>query len=688
MKTCRRLALASLCILLAGGARGADPAATSAFTGADLFRLALVVDPQIRPDGATVAYVRRSNDLMADRARDSIWQVDVASGVESPLVTGPGSYQSPRWSPDGSRLAYTAVDENGHAQLYVRWTGAGTSARLTDLDEAPASFAWSPDGRSIALLRFVRDEQSRLGAAPARPEGAKWAEPLQFITETYYRSDEEGERHPGHTHLYLVSADGGAARAVTSGPFDERGPLAWTPDGRYVLLSGNRTAAARLDLQNTTVLQVSVASGEVTLLTHRVGADGSPTPSPDGAQIAYLGFPDRASSYDNTRLYVMARDGSHVRSLTDTLDRSIGQVAWAADGKSLVVSYEDHAETRLARVTLDGQLHPLADGPMATDLDRPYQNAPDTAFSLAKDGTIACALAGATRPAELFIYQGGRRRQLTHVNAEALDAKALAEPRPLAVRSSFDGRALDAWLALPPGAAATAKVPLILEIHGGPFSNYGAVFSTDVQLYAAAGYAVLYANPRGSTSYGDQFANLVHHDYPSHDYDDLMSAVDAAIATGRIDPDRLFVTGGSGGGVLTAWIVGTTHRFRAAAVQKPIINWASAALTTDFTPYMTHVWFAKPPWDDPDAYWRHSPLSLVGNVTTPTLVVVGDRDFRSPVSEAEQYYQALQLRGVPTTLIKVPGASHANLAARPSQSAAKASAIIAWFDRYRGQDAP
>jgi dipeptidyl aminopeptidase/acylaminoacyl peptidase len=209
------------------------------------------------------------------------------------------------------------------------------------------------------------------------------------------------------------------------------------------------------------------------------------------------------------------------------------------------------------------------------------------------------------------------------------------------------------------------------------------VFSTDDQLYASGGYIVLYANPRGSTSYGEEFANQIQHDYPSHDYDDLMSAVDAAIATGSVDPEQLFVCGGSGGGVLTAWIVGKTHRFRAAASEKPVINWASFTLTTDFTMFVEKYWFAKRPWEDPDSYWKHSPLSLVGNVTTPTLVVVGDEDYRTPVSESEQLYEALQVRGIPTVLVKVPGASHGGLTARPSQSAAKASAILAWFDRYR-----
>jgi dipeptidyl aminopeptidase/acylaminoacyl peptidase len=259
--------------------------------------------------------------------------------------------------------------------------------------------------------------------------------------------------------------------------------------------------------------------------------------------------------------------------------------------------------------------------------------------------------------------------------------------QPLKVTSAFDQRPIDAWLVLPPNFDRNKKYPLILEIHGGPFAAYAPLFSTDYQLYAAAGYVVLYTNPRGSTSYGYEFANLIHHKYPGNDYDDLMSSVDAAIAQGFVDENNLFVTGGSGGGVLTAWIVGKTTRFAAAATQKPVINWTSTALTTDITTFMPKYWFGKLPWEDPDSYWARSPLSLVGSVKTPTLVVVGDQDFRTPLSDSEQYYTALQLAGVPTGLVKVPGASHGGFTARPSQSAAKASAILAWFDKYKNKAA-
>jgi dipeptidyl aminopeptidase/acylaminoacyl peptidase len=653
----------------------------SMFQGADIFRIECATDPQIRPDGRLLVYARKRFDIATDRARLSLWMVDVDSGTQTPLVTGPASYSSPRWSPDGTRLAYLAVDEQGRAQLMVRWMQSGTAAQVVDLVDAPKDLTWSPDGRAIAFVLFTPIPKPTLGAAPTKPDGANWAEPLELITDINYREDGEGYLKPGNAHLFVVASDGGAARQLTTGPYDERGPIAWTPDGRYVLVSGNRRKGWQLDPINSEVFQVSVADGAVTALTNRVGPDDAPAVSPDGRTVAYLGFDDHLRSYENVRLYLMDRDGRNPRSLTDNLDRSVDQVRWAADGRGIYVSYVDHAVTKVALVRLDGKIEPVAEGLSGSSLDRPYSGGE---FSVSANGRVAYTSGTPERPSDIWVVIGGRARQLTHLNADLFRARTLAQVRTLPVKSSFDQRPIDAWVVMPPNAQAGKQYPLILEIHGGPFASYGPAFSTDDQLYAAAGYAVLYTNPRGSTSYGDEFANQINHDYPSHDYDDLMSAVDTMLRSGSADPDQLFVTGGSGGGVLTAWIIGRTQRFHAAAVQKPVINWASWALTTDDYPTSVKYWFAKPPWEDPESYWKHSPLSLVGNVSTPTLIVVGDQDLRTPPSDAEQYYQALQLRGIPTALIKVPGASHGGIAARPSQSAAKASAIIAWFNRYRG----
>jgi dipeptidyl aminopeptidase/acylaminoacyl peptidase len=659
----------------------AQAAPSHVFEGRDIFNLQWVADPQIRPDGRAIAYVRMSYDVMSDRPRSTLWLMDVDTGLQTPIAAGPGSHVSPRWSPDGKRLAYVSSSEGGHSQLFVRWMQTGEAARITDLTQAPGALSWSRDGRSIAFTMLVPDEKPKLGTAPEKPEGATWAEPLTVITDITYRADGEGYLTPGYTHVFVVSAEGGPPRQLTFGPYNEEGPISWTTDDRYVLVSGNHHDNWRLDPVTSQIYRVSVAEATATALVDRAGPFHEPGVAPDGSKIAYLGFDDRQLGYQNVRVYVMDRDGTNSRSLTDELDRTVDSVRWAADSRSLYIRYTDKAVTKVARLALNGHLEPVAAGLAGGELDRPYTN--EGQFSVAANGTVAFTSGDPTHPADLAIARGGRITRLTRLNEELLSQKKLGEVKPLVVTSSFDKRPIDAWMVLPPGFTPDRKYPLILEIHGGPFASYGSVFSTYDQLYAAAGYIVVYANPRGSTSYGEEFANLIHHDYPDHDYDDLMSVVDAAIATGAVDPEELFVTGGSGGGVLTAWIVGKTHRFRAAATQKPVINWASFSLTTDLVTYAPKYWFGKLPWEDPQSYWQRSPLSLVGNVTTPTLVVVGDQDFRTPVSDSEQYYEALQLRGVPTALVKVPGASHGGLAARPSQSAAKASAILAWYQRFR-----
>ena len=651
------------------------------FSARDLFGLAVATDPQVRPDGGAVAYVRQTSDIMTDGARRSIWLVDPATGAQSPLVADGAANLTPRWSPDGQKLAYVVSAPGAEPQLYVRWMTSGRSAKVATLEQAPNDIAWSPDGRTIAFTMLTLDEPKPLGEPLKKPEGAKWAEPLKLIDRLTYRVDGEGYLKPGYRHIFVVAADGGSPRQLTFGRFDDAGPIAFDKDGRSVVFATNRAPDWERDPRESDIYRVSIADGALSRLTDRKGPDESPAVSPDGSLIAYTGFDDeRHRGYENERLYVMSRDGSNRRALTSNLDRSVTNPRW--DGRAIYVQYDDHGVGKVARVTLDGRIETVAQGLSGGELDRPYTGGD---FSVGR-GLVAFTQGGPDEPGDLAVVRGGKTERLTRLDADLFAGKTLARVEALPVVSRYDKAPIDAWIVTPPNLDPARKYPLILEIHGGPFAAYGPQFSTDDQAYSAAGYVVVYANPRGSTSYGEAFANEIDVNYPSHDYDDLMSAVDAAIAKGFVDPDRLYVTGGSGGGVLTAWIVGKNHRFRAAASQKPVINWASEVLTTDGYSFMGRYWFRKMPWEDPQGYWARSPLSLVGNVTTPTLVVVGEEDHRTPPSEAEQYYQALQLRGVPTALVRVPGASHDGLASRPSQSAAKARAIMAWFARYGGAE--
>jgi dipeptidyl aminopeptidase/acylaminoacyl peptidase len=677
----RSILLASVAVFSIGSAAGAMPAEgpPKVLEPRDLFELEQALDPQIRPDGQVVAYVRATEDIMIDNARRSIWLVDANTGAQTPLVTGSGAAFAPRWSPDGGRLAYVSVVD-GRAQLFVRWMAGGLTARVAELPSAPGNLAWSPDGRTIAFTMLTGDEPPKLGTPVTKPEGAKWADPLVVIDSVTYRADGEGYLKPGFTHVFTVSADGGAPRQLTFGAFNERGELAWTPDNRSIIVSANRTKDWALQPQDSDLFQVSVADGTLTQLTHRFGPNREPRVSPKGDRIAYVGFDERHRGYENVKLYVMDRDGSNAHSITDAFDRSVGSPNWAADGQSLFVQYDDHGVTKLAQVSLDGHVRELAAGMSGMELDRPYTGGQ---YSAADNGTLAYTQGAPDQPGDVAVVKGGTVHRLTHLNADLFLGKTLGKVTALPVKSSFDGKAIDAWMITPPDFDPAKQYPLILEIHGGPYAAYGPVFASELQLYAAAGYIVVYANPRGSTSYGFDFADQINYNYPSHDYDDLMSTVDAAIAKGSVDPHNVFVTGASGGGLLSAWIVGKTDRFNAAVAQKPVINWTSEVLTVDFYVDQAQNWFGKNPWEEPDQYWKRSPLSLVGNVKTPTMLMVGTEDKRTPSSESEQFYQALKLRGVATTMIRVPGASHHGLAERPSQEAAEASAILAWFGRYR-----
>jgi dipeptidyl aminopeptidase/acylaminoacyl peptidase len=649
------------------------------FQPQDVFALRFATDPQIRPDGRQVAYVRVGYDIMTDGENRAIWLVDLGSGQETPLVAGNGAYMQPRWSPDGTRLAYIAAGEGEKPQLHVRWMATGTEVKLATLPQVPRAITWSPDGTAIAFEMFVPEDGLKLGAPLPKPAGAKWADPPNIVNDVTYRFDGRGKLEPGHTHIFEISSSGGAARQVTYGNLDENGALSWSPDGKSLYYAGNRQEDWQHQVNQESLQRVSLLDGSVTTLTPP-GPTGSPRLSPDGSKIAFVGYEDKKRGYHNERLYLYDVKSQKVTSLTPDFDRSVSDPEWAGN-HDIYVKYVDHGVVKVARVSLDGKLSDVAQGlGDSEEPDRPYSGG---AFSVSENGTLVYTDAAPERPAELVLAKGGSPKQLTHLNDLFFASKDLGKVAPLPVKSSYDQLPIDAWIVTPPEFDPAKKYPLILEIHGGPFAAYGPSFATDMQLYASAGYVVVYANPRGSTSYGDAFANQIDRAYPGHDYDDLMSVVDTAVARGFVDTDNLFVTGGSGGGALTAWIVGKTDRFRAAVAQKPVINWTSEVLTTDATKFMATYWFSMLPWEDQQDYWSRSPLSLVGNVVTPTLVVVGESDYRTPVSEAEQFYQALSLKGVPAALMKVPGASHGGLAAKPSQSAEKALAILGWFDKYK-----
>lgn len=651
----------------------------SKFAPTDVFNLEYATEPRITPGGDAVVYERRSFDIMTDGSRSNIWQVGLDGSGHRPVLSGKASYRMPRFSPDGSRMAYVSSVE-GKNQIYVRWLDSGETARVTDLQFGPGSLTWSPDGKSIAFTMFVPSDAKPIYSMPPKPKGASWAGNAKVVDRITYRADGAGFLPRGFTHIFVVPADGGTPRQVTSGDFNHNGALAWTRDSASILFSANRNDDWELDTQEAELHRVTVASGAIETLTERKGPDFSPRLSPDGSLVAYLGFDDDGRSSQNADLYVMNIDGTGSRNLTTTIDRGIGAIQWAADGQGLFYTYDNEGKTLVAYVNLTGSGRVITDALGGTTLGRPYTSGD---YRAAGDGRLVFTLSRPDRPADLAVVDRiGRVTPLTDLNSDVLGHKTMASVEEIRFPSSVDGREIQAWVVKPAGFDPSQAYPLILEIHGGPHTAYGPHFSSEIQAYAAAGYVVVYGNPRGSTSYGEEFANTIHHNYPSNDYDDLMDSVNHVIAQGYIDTEQLYVTGGSGGGVLTAWIIGKTDRFRAAVVAKPVINWTSFVLTADFSPFFVKYWFDGYPWENQADYWARSPLSLVGNVKTPTMLLTGEVDYRTPMSETEQYYQALKLQKVDSVMVRIPGASH-GIAAKPSNLIQKIGNILAWFERYK-----
>ena len=650
------------------------PSLASSQTAADTKTLTLemyldlesVSNPQISPDGARIVYTRGWVDKMNDRRESSIWIMNADGSKNHFLVDGSG----PLWSPDGTRISYTASGEPEGSQIFVRWMDdEGATTQITRLEKGPGGITWSPDGQSISFSMNVDGEPAWSVNPPGRPDGATWTEGPKVVTRADYRQDRQGFIDEGWQHVFVVPAEGGTPRQLTNGDWNHSTGR-WTADGSELLFSSLRTEDSELSWRESEIYAVNVATEEIRQLTTRRGQDTSPLPSPRGDLIAYRGSDFNTDTYRNSGVYVMNLDGSGSRLISGDFDRNINSMEWAHDGSGVYVTISYQGARNVHFISVQGVVSEVTSGAHMLGLS-----------SFTDQGFAVATLSGPQVPADIvsFDLDGPISfRQLTNVNDDIMAGVTLGDVEEIWYES-LDGFQIQGWIIKPPDFDPGEKYPLMLSIHGGPHGMYNVGFNFAWQEHAANGYVILYTNPRGSSGYGSPFGNAIKNAYPGKDFDDLMNGVDLVISRGYVDEQNMFVYGCSGGGVLTSWVVGHTDRFAAASANCPVTNWLSFVGTTDGIGWYRN--FEKFPWDDPSEHLRRSPLMYVGNVTTPTMLMTGVSDLRTPMPQTEEYYAALKVMGVESAMIRFNNEWHGT-SSTPSNFLRTQLFLREWFKRY------
>ena len=650
------------------------PSLASSQTDADTKKLTLemyldlesVSNPQISPDGARIVYTRGWVDKMNDRRESSIWIMNADGNKNHFLVDGSG----PLWSPDGTRITYTAKGEPEGSQIFVRWMDdEGATTQITRLEKGPGGIAWSPDGESISFSMNVDGEPAWSVNPPGRPDGATWTEGPKVVTRADYRQDRQGFVDEGWQHVFVVPAEGGTPRQLTNGDWNHSTGR-WTADGSELLFSSLRTEDSELSWRESEIYAVNVATEEIRQLTTRRGQDTGPLPSPRGDLVAYRGSDFNTDTYRNSGVYLMNLDGSGSRLISGDFDRNINNMEWAHDGSGIYVTISYQGARNVHFISAQGTVSEVTSGAHMLGLS-----------SFTDQGFAVATLSSPQVPADIvsFDLDGPITfRQLTNVNDDIMAGVTLADVEEIWYES-LDGFQIQGWIIKPPDFDPSEKYPLMLSIHGGPHGMYNVGFNFAWQEHAANGYVILYTNPRGSSGYGSPFGNAIKNAYPGKDFNDLMNGVDLVISRGYVDEENMFVYGCSGGGVLTSWVVGHTNRFAAASANCPVTNWLSFVGTTDGIGWYQN--FEKFPWDDPSEHLRRSPLMYVGNVTTPTMLMTGVDDLRTPMPQTEEYYAALKVMGVETAMIRFNNEWHGT-SSTPSNFLRTQLFLREWFKRH------
>jgi dipeptidyl aminopeptidase/acylaminoacyl peptidase len=629
-----------------------------------------VSSPAISPDGSQVVFSRGWVDKLKDQGRSNIWIVDTAGTRLREVTRGSWRDSAPVWSPDGTRIAFLS-DRDSTTQIHILFVATGELAQLTHVERTPGNLAWSPDGRQLVFTMFVPDEDPILPVQlPKRPRGAEWARGATIVDRLTWARDGEGPVEKGDTHVFTLDATtGGTPRQITDGKFSHGSPR-WSADSQTMYVSGIRKPDAEYLDNDSEIYAIDLTSLAVTALTDRKGPDTNPAVSPDGRWIAYTGFDEQRFTSHVSSLYLMDKSGGQKRVWAQKLNDSPSGVSWAPDNSGVYFQVRELGSTSIYYAPLGGEPRKLTGGTQVLN-----------GLSVARNGQAATVRSAPLEPGYLATFDiahPSAMKKLVDVNADLLAGRALGQAEELWFASK-DGLKVQGWLVKPVDFQPGKKYPMVLWIHGGPWSMYDVGFSWSYQNFASLGYAVLYTNPRGSTGYGQDFVNGIQYAYPGKDYDDLMAGVDAALAKGFIDEKNLFVCGGSGGGVLTAWIVGHTNRFAAAVSMRPVINWHSFVGTTDGPSWYRQ--FQKYPWEDPMEYAVRSPLHYVANVTTPTMVMTGEADLRTPMRQSEEYYRALKMLKKETLLVRMPDEFHGWR--RPSHQLLQQLYLQAWFEKHK-----
>jgi dipeptidyl aminopeptidase/acylaminoacyl peptidase len=680
-------------------------------TETDLFKFVWAADPQISPDGSRVAFVRVWVNQKADRYENALWIVPASGGAARQITAGPRD-SGPRWSPDGKTLGFVrSAEKDGRPQppqLYLLSLEGGEARPLTDVPRGAGGFEWSPDGKMIAFSSTDdgKKEQDKPNPENAEPKDKtpERVSDVRVISKAVYRSNGPGYLNPKvHTHIWTVNvpatpAEQPKAKQITRGNFDE-GNLSWSPDGSRIYFVSRRVAEPYYEDARTDLFSVALDGSDEKKLFSFDGGMRDYTFSNDGKRLAFGGALSHRPvlSYTQPDLFVMnAEAGASPKNLTAAYDFDIGGgiggdqraprggggggVIWSRDDRAIYVNVAEHGAANLKRIDPStGKIEPLTSGTHEVQ-----------SYSVTKDASkMALLIATSTNIGDIFLLETatGKLTQLTRINDELFSQLNLTDPEEIWY-TSFDGKKIQAWIQKPPNFDPSKKYPFILEIHGGPHSAYGFTFTHEFQWMAAKGYVVLYTNPRGSTSYGQEFGNIIQYNYPGDDYKDLMAGVDEVVKRGYIDTKKMGVTGGSGGGVLTNWTVGHTTRFAAAVSQRSIADWAGFWYTADFTLF-TPTWFRAAPWEDPKDFVNRSPITYVKNITTPMMFIEGEADWRTPPNEGgEIMFRALKYRKIPTVMVRFPNESHElSRSGAPWHRVERLQHIVSWFDKYL-QDKP